>query len=162
MTWNKTFMQKNQIWVVRVYIINGRATRKKLDYRSHQGYFMVYAATTWVILYWNIYQLLIIHRDHHVWFDEYNSCLSIEDKHTTDALLKKVIFMSQTSSTWFRVKSVLHPLHLVIQPLSHMKLSYLPLERKSVWFTGWWILYNPIRHWYNPKFTGWSSNFITG
>ena len=35
---------------VRVYIINGHATRKKLDNRSHWGYFMVYAATTGVIL----------------------------------------------------------------------------------------------------------------
>ena len=36
---------------VRVYIINGRATRKKLYDMSHQGYFMGYAATTRVIIY---------------------------------------------------------------------------------------------------------------
>ena len=29
----------------------------------------------------------IIHRAHHVWFDEYNSRLSIEDKHTLGSLL---------------------------------------------------------------------------
>ena len=29
-----------KIWGVRVYIINGSATRKKLDDRSHQGYFI--------------------------------------------------------------------------------------------------------------------------
>ena len=28
-----------------------------------------------------------IHRSHHVWFDEYNYCLSIEDKHTPGSLL---------------------------------------------------------------------------
>ena len=29
----------------------------------------------------------IIHRANHVWFDEYNSCLSIEDKHTPGSLI---------------------------------------------------------------------------
>ena len=72
---------------MRVYIINGRATRKKLDDRSHWGYFMVYAATAVVILYWKPYQPFIIHRAHHVWFDEYNSRLSIEDNHTPGSLL---------------------------------------------------------------------------
>ena len=48
---------------------------------------MGYAATTGVILYWKPYQPFIIHRAHHVWFDEYNSCLSIEDKHTPGSLL---------------------------------------------------------------------------
>ena len=35
-----------KIWGVRVYIINGCATTKKLDDRSHWGYFMGYEATT--------------------------------------------------------------------------------------------------------------------
>ena len=58
-----------KIWGLRVYIINGRATRKKLDDRSHRGYFMEYAATTGVILYWKPDQQFIINRSHHVWFD---------------------------------------------------------------------------------------------
>ena len=66
-----------KIWGARVYIINGRATRKKLDDRSHRGYFMGYAATTGVILYWKPDQPIIIHRSHNVWFDEYNYRLSI-------------------------------------------------------------------------------------
>ena len=84
---NKTFIQNIKIWGVRVYTINGRATRKKIDERSHRGYFMGYAATTVVILYWKPDQQLIIHRAHHVWFDEYNSRLSIEGKQTTGYLL---------------------------------------------------------------------------
>ena len=60
---------------------------KKLDDRSHRGYFMEYAATTGDILYWKPDQPFIIHRAHHVWFDEYNSCLSIEEKHTSGLLL---------------------------------------------------------------------------
>ena len=67
--------------------MNGRAAIKKLDYRSHWGYFMGYAATTGVILYWKPDQPFIIHRYHHVWFIEYNSSLSIEDKHTPGSLL---------------------------------------------------------------------------
>ena len=47
---------------------------------------MGYAATTGFILYWNPDHYLLIHRDHHVWFDEYNSHFSIEDKNNTDYL----------------------------------------------------------------------------
>ena len=61
--------------------------QEKLDAISHRGYFMVYTATIGVILYWKPYQPFIIHRAHHVWFDEYNSSLSIEDKHTPGSLL---------------------------------------------------------------------------
>ena len=68
---------------MRVYIINGRAKRKKLDDRSHQDYLMGYEATTGVILYWKPDQQFIIHRAHHVWFDEYNYRLYTEDNHTT-------------------------------------------------------------------------------
>ena len=48
---------------------------------------MGYAANTGVIIYWKPDQLFVIHRYHHVWFDEYNSHLSIEDKHTPGSLL---------------------------------------------------------------------------
>ena len=50
---------------------------------------MGYAATTGVILYWKPDQQFIIHRAHHFWFDEYNSFLSIEDKHTPGSLLRR-------------------------------------------------------------------------
>ena len=76
-----------KIWGVRVYIINGQATRKKLYHRSHWGYFMGCADTAGVILYWKPYQPFILHRAHHVWFDEYTYRLSIEDKHTPGSLL---------------------------------------------------------------------------
>ena len=72
---------------MRVYIINGLATRNNIDDISHQGYFIGYAATTGVIIYWKPDQPFVIHRSHHVWFDEYNSHLSIEDKHTQGCLL---------------------------------------------------------------------------
>ena len=48
---------------------------------------MGYATTTGVILYWKQDKTFIIHRAHNVWFDEYNSRLSIEDKHTPGSLL---------------------------------------------------------------------------
>ena len=48
---------------------------------------MRYAATTGVILYWKPDQPFIIHRAHHVWFDEYIYRLSIEDKHTPGSLI---------------------------------------------------------------------------
>ena len=48
---------------------------------------MGYVATTGVIRYLKPDQPFIIHRAHHVWFDEYNSRLSIEDKHTPGSLL---------------------------------------------------------------------------
>ena len=67
-----------KIWCVRVYILNGRVTRKKLDYISDHGYFTQYSDTTGVIVYWNSYHPFVIHRSHHDWFDEYNSNISIE------------------------------------------------------------------------------------
>ena len=48
---------------------------------------MGYAATKGVILYWKSDQPFIIHKSHHVWFDEYNSRLSIEYNHTPGSLL---------------------------------------------------------------------------
>ena len=72
---------------MRVYTINGGVTRKKLDDRTHCVYLMVHAATIGVTIYWNPDQTFVIHRDHHVWFDEYNSILSIEENHTTGSLL---------------------------------------------------------------------------
>ena len=72
---------------MRVYIINGRDTRKNPDDRSHRGYFIGYVDTTRVIIYWNPELPFLIHYSHHVWSDEYNSCLSTEDKHTPGYLL---------------------------------------------------------------------------
>ena len=74
-------------WCVRFYIVNGDVTRNKINYRSHSGYFMGYTATIGVILYWNPNQTFVVHRSHHVWFDEYNYCLSIKGKHTPCYLL---------------------------------------------------------------------------
>ena len=48
---------------------------------------MGYAATTGVIIYWKPDQPFIIHRAHHVWFDEYNSRLSIEYNNNPGYLL---------------------------------------------------------------------------
>ena len=39
------------------------------------------------MLYWKPYKHFFIHRDHHVWFDEYNYHISIEDKHNPCSLL---------------------------------------------------------------------------
>ena len=76
-----------KIWGVRVYIINGRSKRKNIYDRPHRVYFMGYAATAGFILYWKTYQPFVICIDHHVWFDGYNSLLSIEDNHTPGSLL---------------------------------------------------------------------------
>ena len=48
---------------------------------------MRYAGNTGVIIYWKSDQPFVIQRAHHVWFDEYNSRLSIEDKHNPGSLL---------------------------------------------------------------------------
>ena len=43
---------------------------------------MGYSTTTGVIIYWNLDQPFVFHRFHHVWSDEYNYRLSIENNHT--------------------------------------------------------------------------------
>ena len=72
---------------MRVYIINERVIINNLDDISHCGYFMVYAANTGIILSSNIDQPFVIHISRRVWFDEYNSRLSIEYNHTPGSLL---------------------------------------------------------------------------
>ena len=97
---------------------------------------MGYSDHIGVILYLKPYQNFVIYIAHHVWFDEYSSHLSIENKHTPGYLLfdkvLKVVFIIQNSSTWFHVKLILDPLHFLIQQSSHIKLRYLPLEIKLV------------------------------
>ena len=48
---------------------------------------MIYLATTGVIIFWKLDQPFIIHISHYVWFDEYNSRLSIEYNQTICYLL---------------------------------------------------------------------------
>ena len=48
---------------------------------------MGYAYTKVVVIYWKPDQHSVIHRYHHVWFDEYNDLISIEYKHTPVSLL---------------------------------------------------------------------------
>ena len=74
---------------MRLYIINWSVKINKLDDRSHLSYFMGYAATTGVIIYWNPYQPFIILGAHHVWFDEYYYPRFISDKHTPVYFLLK-------------------------------------------------------------------------
>ena len=66
-----------KIWGVRFYIINGHVTRNNIDYRSHCAYFMGYATTAGVIIYWKSDHPFSIHISHHYWFDEYNPYFSI-------------------------------------------------------------------------------------
>ena len=48
---------------------------------------MGYATTTGIILYWKPDKPFVIRRAHNVWFDKYNSCITIGDKHTQGSLL---------------------------------------------------------------------------
>ena len=50
---------------------------------------MGYASTTGVIIYWKPDQPFVVHRAHHIWFDEYSYCFSIEENHTPGYLLLK-------------------------------------------------------------------------
>ena len=70
---------------MRVY--NGCVTRNNIDDRSHRVYFMGYAATKGVFLYFNQDQPFVVRRYHNVWFDQYNSFISIEYKSTPGSLL---------------------------------------------------------------------------
>ena len=103
---------------------------------------MGYAATTGVILYWKPEQHFVIHKGHHVWFDEYKSILSIKDNHTPGSLL-----LWQYPEINIHNSDLLNliPCELDIastpfcdKKFSHMKLSYLPLERNLVLFN--WMM----------------------
>ena len=120
------------MWGIRVYIINGRVTRKKLDDRSHHGYFMRYSATTGVILYWKPNQYFL--STYTIMFGLMNIIFFSPQKTSTSQVIYylnkilKFLFVIHTPSTWFRVNLILHPIHSSIQQFSHMKFSYLLLE----------------------------------
>ena len=48
---------------------------------------MEYSANIGVIICWNPDQNFVIHRDHHVWFDGYNYCIFIDERHNPGSLL---------------------------------------------------------------------------
>ena len=52
--------------------------------------------------------------------------------------IRKLLFIIQTSSTWFHVNLILHTIYVLIEQLSHMKFSYLPLKKKLA-FIYWTI-----------------------
>ena len=141
--------------------------KKKIDERSHPGYFMGYAATTWVIIYWNLIQNFVIHRAHNVWFDEYTYRLSIEDNHTTASLL-----IQQDPESHVHNSDLINLIicELDIKSTKSCDTKILTYEIKwppfvnKVGFilTGWSIIYNPIYHLYNTKFTIQLSTTNTG
>ena len=51
--WSRPTYKHIKVWGVILCIINGRVTRKNRDNISIHGYFMGYAATIGVIIYWN-------------------------------------------------------------------------------------------------------------
>ena len=121
---------------MRVYIINGRVTRKKLDDRSHRLYLLGHAATTRVIIYCKPDQPFL--STYPIMFDFIN--IIIVSPYNTSPLqvlysfnnILKVLFIIQTSSTLFHVNLILHKPHSVIQKFSHMKFRYLLLEIKML------------------------------
>ena len=86
-----------------VYIINGRVTRNNHDDRLHRSYFMAYVDTTGAILYWKTDQPFVIHIAPHVWFVEYISRISTEDKNTPGYLL-----LQQDPESIIRNSDLLH------------------------------------------------------
>ena len=128
--WNGSIPEyKNmKIWGLRVYITKGNVTRKKLDDISQKYYFMAYVATKGFIIYWKPYHTFSINREHHVWFDEYNYGLYIEDRHTPGSLRisqsPEIILHIQdminfisceldiTSTPFFHIKSLTYKIEL--------------------------------------------------
>ena len=82
---------------------------------------MGYAATTGVILYWKPDQPFVIHRAHHVLFDEYNYHLSIEENHTPGSLL-----IQQYTEIWVNNLDLLNiiscKIDLISTPFSGTKI----------------------------------------
>ena len=93
---------------------------------------MGYAATTGVILYLKPDQSFIIHRSHHVWFDEYNSRLSIEYKHHPGSLL-----LQQDNESHIHDSDLLNlipcELYLTSTPCSNETIITYDIELPPFW-----------------------------
>ena len=100
---------------------------------------MGYVATTGFIIYWKPEQPFFIHREHHFWFDEYNSHLSIEDKHNPGNLLLQQY-----------PESPIHNLDLINLITCELDLTPTPFSKKknyicnlvtSFWKEDWFLIY---------------------
>ena len=101
---------------------------------------MEYSATTGVVLYWDPEHPFVIHISHNAWFDEYNSFISIEDKHTPGYLLLQKYPESLLHNLGL-LKFIPCELDLTSSPFcdkktSYMKLIYLFLKRNMVLIYG--------------------------
>ena len=123
-----------KLWFVRFYITNGRVTGEKLDDRPHRAYFMVYEATTGVIISTWIKTTIFLTTEP-IMLGLMNIIRVSTYKTSTLPVLYsfnkilKVLFIIWTSSNLFHVNLILHTLHFVYKN-SHMEFSYLLLERK--------------------------------
>ena len=127
--WHGTRLSYNHIKIrgVRVYIINGRDTRKNLDDRPHRGYFIGYETNIGIILYWKPDQPFVIHISHHVWFDEYNYRLSIEDKHTLCYLLLRKYPEGHIYDSYL-LNLITRKLDLISNTFSNIKITKYNIE----------------------------------
>ena len=82
---------------------------------------MGYETTKGVVIYWKPDQDFDIHRDHLFLFDEYNSSLYIEDKHTSGS----VIFQQDT-------ESLFHSSYLLNFIPFELYLTYTPLSDTTI------------------------------
>ena len=82
---------------------------------------MGYAATTEIVFYLGPDQDFDIHRAHLFWFDEYNSILFIEDKHTPGS----VLFQQYT-------KILLHNLYPLNFIPFELDLKYTPFSDTTI------------------------------
>ena len=140
-----------------VYIINGCVTINNIDDRPHHGYLMGYTATTGVIIYWKPDQNFFIHRVHNVWFDEYNYCIPIEDKHTPGYLL-----LQQYIESLLHNQELLNfiPCELDLISTTFFDISIItyeielpPAGNKLVLIYWTMNILHPLCNLYNPKFT---------
>ena len=85
--WKKTFIQTyHNMGCESIY-------HQWACYKKKARWYITSSLFNGICSYYRSYHLLetrskvFIHRSHNVWFDEYDSCLSIEDKHTLGSLI---------------------------------------------------------------------------
>ena len=104
-----------------VYIINTDVTRQKLDQRTFLGYYLKYASTTRVVVYYNP-TTKKIGRSSHVYFDELN--VGLKSSHKTKfgtELIQK--YPHNPNTTEFKIAtSNIQPIPILQHPITTYKI----------------------------------------
>ena len=117
----KPLYRDMRIFGSHVYIVNTDVTRQKLDTRTFLGYFLKFASTTRVVVYYNPNTKKIA-RSSHVYFDELNVGLKPHHKSKLGTDLIKIYPKTPDTENYSLSEIKIQPLPILTHPITTYKI----------------------------------------